>query len=39
MDVTCITCGNEYDPDDYDNCPNCGNDNSSTIDDMDEDGD
>ena len=39
MRVICITCGYEYESDEYDNCPNCGDDNSSTIEDLDEDDD
>ena len=36
MLIACETCNNQYEADDYDNCPKCGFDNQSQVDDIDE---
>jgi len=37
MEIKCGTCETEYDTDAYDNCPVCGDDNESLMENLDED--
>jgi len=36
MLIKCNSCNNKYDTDDFDNCPNCGDDNEGLIEESDE---